>query len=321
MISYIFRRLLFLIPILIIMSFTGFIAINLAPGNYFDRLKQDPQISEETIRIYEEKYHLDRNVFVQYYYWFRNALKLDLGYSFLYKVPVTEVLKSRLFNTFILSLSAFLFSWLIAIPLGIWCAVRQYKLVDKVFSIFSFIGLSVPNFFFALILLYLASVTGILPTGGMRSVNYEQFSGIGRIGDLLRHLVIPTIVIGTSAIAGLQRLMRGNMLEVLRQQYILTARAKGLPEKRVIYVHAVRNAINPMVTIFGSSVSGLLSGAALTEIICSWPGLGSLMLEAVRSQDLYLFSGNLLMGGFLLILGYLVADIILAWVDPRIQYK
>ncbi len=321
MISYIIRRFLFLIPILIIMSFLGFIAINLAPGNYFDRLKQNPQISEETIKTYQDKYHLNENVFIQYYHWFKNVLRLDFGYSFIYKVPVLEVLTSRLFNTFILSLSAFLFSWLIAIPLGIWCAVRQYKFVDKLFSTLSFVGLSIPNFFFALILLFLASVTGLLPTGGMRSLDYEQLSLIERVTDILKHLIIPTIVIGTAAIAGLQRLMRGNMLEVLRQQYITTARAKGLPEKRVIYVHAVRNAINPMVTIFGSSLSGLLSGAALTEIICSWPGLGSLMLEAVRSQDLYLFVGNLLMGGFLLILGYLVADILLAWVDPRIQYR
>lgn len=321
MIKYIIRRFIFLIPVLIIMSFFGFLAVNLAPGNYFDRLKQNPQISEETIKTYEQRYHLDENVFLQYYHWFKNLLRLDFGYSFLYKVPVWEVLKSRLFNTFILALSAFLFSWFIAIPLGIWCAVKQYKLVDKIFSSLSFLGLSIPNFFFALLLLYFASVTGILPTGGMHSLNYYEMSFFGKTWDLLKHLFIPTVVIGTAAIAGLQRLMRGNMLEVLRQQYITTARAKGLPERRVIYVHAVRNAINPMITVFGGAFSGLLSGAALTEIICSWPGIGSLMLEAVRSQDLYLFAGDLLMGGFLLVIGYLIADILLAVVDPRIQYK
>ncbi|MBN2120506.1 MAG: ABC transporter permease [Candidatus Omnitrophica bacterium] len=321
MASYIARRLLSFIPLLIIMSFLGFFAINLAPGNYFDTLKQNPQISQETIRLYEQKYHLDKNVFIQYYHWAANILRFDFGYSFAYKRPVAVVLKSRLFNTFILSLCAFLFSWFVAIPIGIYCAVHQYKLGDKIFSFLSFAGLSIPNFFFALILLYFASRTGILPTGGMHSLNYEELSFFPRFLDLLRHLAIPTIVLGTSSIAGLQRLMRGNMLEILRKQYITFARAKGLSESRVIYLHAVRNAINPMVTIFGGALSGLLSGAALTEIICSWPGLGSLMLEAVRSQDLFLFAGDLLMMGFLLILGYLIADILLAWVDPRIQYQ
>lgn len=319
--AYIIRRLLFLLPLLLLMTFIGFVCINLAPGNYFDSLRQNPQVSPETIKVYEQKYHLDQNVFMQYYYWLVNIAKLDFGYSFAYKIPVIDVLKLRLFNTFILSLSVLLFSWLIAIPLGIYCAVNQYKLADKLFSFLSFIGLSIPSFFFILLLLYFASLTGILPTGGMRSLNYEQLSGLGKFWDLAKHLIIPTVVIGTSSIAGLQRLMRGNMLEVLRSQYITAARAKGLPEERVIYIHAVRNAINPMVTIFGGSLSGLLSGAALTEIIYSWPGLGQLMLEAVRSQDLFLFVGDLLMVGFLLIVGYLLADIMLAWVDPRIQYR
>ncbi len=321
MATYIIRRLFFLIPLLIIMSFIGFLAINLAPGNYFDTLKQNPQISRETISEYEAKYHLDKDVFTQYFYWLVNVSKFDFGYSFAYKIPVIKILKLRLFNTFILSLSVILFTWLIAIPLGIYCAVNQHKFSDRFFSFLSFIGLSIPNFFFTLLLLYFASKTGILPSGGMHSLGYEDLSGFGKFIDLSKHLVIPTVVIGTSGIAGLQRLMRGNMLEVLRSQYVMAARAKGLSENRVIYVHALRNAINPMVTIFGGSLSGLLSGAALTEIICSWPGLGSLMLEAVRSQDLFLFAGDLLMTGFLLIIGYILADILLAWVDPRIQYQ
>jgi len=320
MTGYIFRRFIALIPLLIIMSFIGFVAINLAPGNYFDKLKQNPQISEQTIHLYEEKYHLNDNVVVQYFYWLVNIAHLDFGYSFAYKRPVFTVLKSRMFNTFILALSAFIFCWLIAIPLGIYGAVHQYKLGDKIFSFLSFIGLSVPNFFFALLLLFFVSKTGILPAGGMHSLNYDSFSFLQKAVDLAKHLVIPVLVIGTSGIAGLQRLMRGNMLEVLRKQYIVSARARGLPEKRVIYLHAVRNAVNPMVTMLGGALSGLLSGAALTEIICSWPGLGSLMLEAVRSQDLFLFVGDLLMAGFLLIIGYLAADIMLVWVDPRIRY-
>ena len=228
MTSYIIRRLLLFIPILLVVTFLGFLCINLAPGNYFDTLKMDPQISQETIKLYEQRYHLDDNVFIQYYYWLVNVAKLDFGYSFAYKIPVFKVLKMRMLNTLVLSISVILFSWLIAIPLGIYCAVNQYRFTDKLFSFLSFIGLSIPNFFFALLLLYIASITGILPAGGMHSLGYEQLSWFGRIIDVAKHLVIPTLVIGTSSIAGLQRLMRGNMLEVLRNQYITTARAKKI---------------------------------------------------------------------------------------------
>ncbi|MBL7091840.1 MAG: ABC transporter permease [Candidatus Omnitrophica bacterium] len=321
MTPYIIRRLIIAVPLLLAISFVAFMFIHLAPGNYFDTLRMSPQISEETIKKYESQYHLDKPPLIQYAFWLKNLLRLDLGYSFVLMSPVTDVIKKRLFNTFILSLAAMLFTWFIAIPLGIFCAVRQNSFSDRFFSALSFVGLSIPNFFFALLLLYLASLTGILPLGGMRSANYEGLSQLGRFWDLLKHLLIPTIVIGTSSLAGLQRIMRGNMLEVLRAQYITTARAKGLPERRVIYIHALRNAVNPMITIFGYSLSGLLSGAALTEIITGWPGLGSVMLQAVRSQDLFLVMGSMLMGGVMLIGANLVADILLAWSDPRIQYK
>jgi len=321
MTAYIIRRLVIAIPLLLAITFMAFMVIHLAPGNYFDSLRMNPQVSLETIKKYESRYHLDKPPIIQYIYWLRNLIRLDLGYSFALMSPVTDVIKKRLFNTFILSLSAMLFTWFIAIPLGIFCAIRQNRISDRFFSALSFVGLSIPNFFFALLLLYLASLTGFLPLGGMRGVDYESLSGLGKFLDLLRHLIIPTIVIGTSSLAGLQRIMRGNMLEVLRLQYITTARAKGLPEHRVIYIHALRNAINPMITIFGYSLSGLLSGAALTEIITGWPGLGSVMLQAVRSQDLFLVMGSMLMGGMLLIGGNLVADILLAWSDPRIQYR
>ena len=320
MTTYIIRRIIISIPLLLAISFVAFMVFNLAPGNYFDTLKMNPQISEETIKQYEAQYHLDKPPIVQYLYWLKNIIRLDFGFSFVKKQPVTKVIKSRLINTLILSLAAMLFTWLVAVPIGIYCAVHQYSWGDKIFSSLSFLGMSIPNFFLALLLLFLVSIVGILPLGGMMSSNYEQLSTLGKIWDILKHLVLPTVVIGTGAMAGLQRLMRGNMLEVLRAHYITTARAKGLPESRVIYRHALKNAINPMITIFGYQLSGLLSGAALTEIICSWPGLGSVMLEAVRSQDLFLVMGSMLMGGILLIFGNLIADVLLAWVDPRIQY-
>ncbi|MBN3038445.1 MAG: ABC transporter permease [Candidatus Omnitrophica bacterium] len=321
MTTYIIRRILISIPLLLAISFITFMFIQMAPGNYFDQMRMNPQISEETIKQYESKYHFDKPALIQYYYWLKSLIRLDFGYSFSMMSPVADVIKTRLFNTFILSLSAMLFTWLIAIPLGIYCAVNQNRFSDRFFSGLSFIGLSIPNFFFAMLLLYAASITGLLPLGGMRLANHEELPLFLKIWDVLTHLAIPTLVIGTSALAGLQRIMRGNMLEVLRAQYITTARAKGLSEHRVIYKHALRNAINPMITIFGYSLSGLLSGAALTEIITGWPGLGSVMLQAVRSQDIFLVMGSMLMGGVMLLGGNLVADILLAWSDPRIQYK
>ncbi len=321
MTSYILRRILVAIPLLIGMSFIAFMVIQLGGGEYFAELRLNPQISPETIAQIEAQYHLDKPAIVQYFYWLKNILKLDFGYSFSRGASVAGLIRGRLFNTIILSVASILITWLAAIPLGIYCAVHRYSWGDRVASFFAYFGISVPNFFLALLLLYLASVAGILPIGGMRSANYYDLSLLGKSLDIGRHLIIPTVVIATAAMAGLQRLMRGNMLEVLRTQYITTARAKGLPENRVIYVHALRNAINPMISIFGLQFSGLLGGAALTEIVCGWPGLGSLMLEAVRSRDLYLVMGDLLIGGVLLIGGNLLADVLLAWTDPRIRLE
>jgi peptide/nickel transport system permease protein len=319
--AYIIRRLLISIPLLLAISFITFLFIQIAPGDYFDTLRLNPQISEETIKLYESQYHLDEPWFIQYLWWLKNLSRLDLGYSFSQKSPVLSVIRTRLLNTLILSVSSLIFTWILAIPLGIICAVRQYRTIDKFLTGISFLGLSVPSFFLAIVLLYMASLVGILPLGGMRSADFEQFSLFGRIFDILRHLIIPTLVISLGAIASLQRLMRGNMLEVLRQRYILTARAKGLPENQVFYRHALKNALNPLVTIFGYHLSDLLSGVALTEIICNWPGLGSVMLTAVRSQDIFLVMGAMLISGIMLIAGNLFADILLAWLDPRIRYE
>jgi peptide/nickel transport system permease protein len=318
--DYLIRRILISIPLLLAISFMSFMFIQLAPGNFFDSLKMDPQVSQETISHYEKLYHLDKPAAMQFIYWLKNLLRFDLGYSFFYNSPVLKIILSRLFNTLILSLSALIFTWAVAIPLGIIAAVKRNRFVDKIFQFLSFLGFSFPNFFLAMILLYLVSNLKILPLGGMHSANFESFSFLGKILDILKHLIIPTIVVSVAAIAGLQRIMRGNLLEVLRQQYILAARAKGLPENRVIYVHALRNAINPLVTIFGYHLSDLLSGEALTEIICNWPGLGSVMLTAVRAQDIYLVMASMLMGAILPLAGNLLSDFLLAWVDPRIRY-
>ncbi len=322
MTAYITRRLLTLIPLLLIMSFVAFMFIQLAPGDYFATLRMNPQISDETIQRLESQYHMNQPALVQYAYWLKNLARLDLGYSISQKQPVAGVIGSRLVNTLLLSVSAILITWLVAIPIGIYSAVHQYSLGDKIFSTLAFVGMSLPGFFLALLMLYfLGSELGLLPIGGLKSSGYDQLSGMAKVGDVVLHLVIPTTVLAIGSLAGLQRIMRGNMLEVLRMQYITTARAKGLPESRVIYRHALRNAINPMVTIFGFELSSLLSGAALLEIVCGYPGLGQVMLEAVRSQDIFLVMGSMLIGGLLLVVGNLVADVLLAVVDPQVSYQ
>ena len=303
------------------MSLLTFYLMQITPGNFFDTLRMDPQISEETLARYEELYQLDKPLIQQYLHWLKNIVRLEFGYSFFYNVPVSKILSDRLFNTFILSFASMVLTWTVAIPLGILAAVNRNRFIDKILSMLSFVCLSIPSFFLAMLLLYFASRSGILPLGGMYSANFDDLSFFGKIFDLLKHLVIPMVVISLGSIASLQRIMRGNFLETLRQQYILTARAKGLPENRVIYVHALRNAINPLITLFGYELSSLLGGAALIEIICNWPGLGSLMLTAVRAKDVYLVMSSMLMGGVLLLLGNLIADILLAWSDPRIRYE
>jgi len=320
LLTYISRRLLHMVPLLLGISLISFIIIQLAPGDFLTQQALNPQVSAERIAQERARFGLDQPVYVQYFIWLKNALRLDFGHSFSYRVPVFRLIATRLFNTFILSLSAMVFTWILSIPLGIISAIKQYSWVDKLLTFLAFLGLAIPNFFFALLLLFMAMRTGWFPVGGMYSVSYHDLSLLGQIWDRAHHLVLPTIVLGTSGMAGLMRQMRGNLLDYLKADFVTTARAKGLSERVVIWKHAVRNAINPIITIFGLSLPGLLSGAALTEIVMAWPGLGRLMLEAVLAQDLYLVMGSLIMGSVLLILGNLVADLLLAWVDPRIRY-
>ncbi|MBI3601391.1 MAG: ABC transporter permease [Candidatus Omnitrophica bacterium] len=320
MISFVLKRLLIAILLIIGMSFLTFWLMHATPGNFFDSLKLNPQISQETIARYEKLYGLNEPLLIQYGRWLANVARGEFGYSFFYNVPVSHVILGRLGNTFILSFASFLLTWSLAIPLGIWAALHHNRLIDRALSLCSFAAFSTPSFFLAMLLLYMVSQWGILPLGGMHSPNYESLSLASKLLDLAAHLVIPTIALSLASIASLQRIMRGNMLSVLRQQYITAARAKGLPEHQVIYRHALKNAFNPMVTLLGYELSGLLSGAALIEIVCSWPGLGTLMLTAVRSKDVYVVMASLLLGSLLLLIGNFLADIALARLDPRIRY-
>jgi peptide/nickel transport system permease protein len=223
--------------------------------------------------------------------------------------------------TFRLSLAAMVMVWLISVPIGIYAAIRQYSLGDKIFSVLAFVGMSLPTFFVAFLLAYLATEIHWLPAGGSESLDHEQMNWFGRTLDTLWHMIIPVSVLTIARIAGMMRLMRGNMLEVKRAQYVTTARAKGLSERKVIYKHMLRNAVNPMVTIFGYQLSGLLSGVALTEAVLGYPGLGRLILDAVMAQDLFLVMASMMMGTTLLLIGNLIADLLLVVVDPRIKVQ
>ncbi len=320
MFKYIFKRLIISIPLLLVMALFTFVIMQKSTGSFYDLLKMDPLISQETIDRYVTMYQLDKPVLVQFFQWLKNMCRLEFGYSFYYNIPVAKVIMGRMGNTFILSLSSLLLTWFVAVPLGVLAALHRNRFIDRIIQFFSYLSLSTPSFFLAMLLLYFASRFGFFALGGMHSADYEEFSFWGRAVDMIRHLAIPTIALSVGSIGSLQRIMRGNMLEVLGQQYVLTARAKGLPESRVIYLHALRNAINPLITLLGYSFSYLISGAALIEIICNWPGLGTLMLTAVRSKDVYLVMASFMMGGVLFLLGNLFSDILLARCDPRIRY-
>jgi len=318
---YVIKRLIQMIPMLILISIISFGVSKLAPGDYLSKMAMNPAISQETIKRERERLGLDKPVYVQYLKWAGGFATGDMGVSFTYNAPVTQVIGQKLGNTLLLGLASMLFTWLIAIPLGIFSAVRQYSWGDKLFSMLSFVSLGVPDFFLALMLLYVAAHTGWLPIGGMQSPQAFVWPWWQQMLDVLLHLVVPTIAVGIGSIAILQRRMRGNMLDVLGEDYIRTARAKGLPEDRVIYRHAVRNAINPMVTLLGYDLATLLSGFALVENVVGWPGLGQLMLQAMVGLDMTLTMAGLMIGAFMLLMGNLIADMLLAWVDPRIKLE
>ena len=320
MITYALKRLAYSIPLLLGVTFITFLFIHIVPGNFLSELKSNPQVSRQAIRLYEEKFNLNKPVINQYLIWLKNILKGDMGYSFSYKAQVKKVIASRAKNTLLLALSAVFFTWIFVIPLGIIAALHRNKFIDRFISLFSYLGISSPSFLLAMVLLYFAYISGLLPLGGMRSLRFYELSTAGKILDIARHLIIPTVALSFGSISSLQRIMRANMLEVLGSSYILAAKARGISKGRILYIHALKNALNPMITIFGYQFSSLLSGAALTEIIVGWPGLGQVTLEAVRKQDLYLVMGSMIIGGILLIVGNLIADILLACFDPRIRY-
>jgi peptide/nickel transport system permease protein len=318
---FVFKRLLHMIPLLLGVSLLTFLLMSLAPGNYFTALSQNPQISPETIAHLKARFHLDEPWYVQYFFWLKNVLSGDFGYSMQYNIPATSLIFARLWNTFVLSFCALVIAWCAAIPLGIFAAVRRDSWVDRGSSLIAFVGLSISEILLALLALWFAAATGWFPVGGAESPLHHFMPPMRQFWDYLYHLILPAIVLAASDMAGIMRQMRSNLLDTLRAEYVTAARAKGLGEGWVIYKHALRNAINPLLTIFGYSLAGLLSGAFIVENIMAWPGLGRLTMEAFFAKDSYLVVDCVVMATALLVIGNFIADILLAWSDPRIRLK
>ncbi|OUL19930.1 ABC transporter permease [Nostoc sp. 106C] len=320
---YVMKRLLQALLTLFLASALSFFIIQLAPGDYVDTLRQNPKISPERIEEIKRQFGLDKSWPEQFGLWlWRIFTKGDFGTSFVYQRSVASLLGERISATLLLAIASLIITWAIAIPLGIIAAVKQNKLIDRILQVISYTGQGFPSFITALFLLILAQVTSpLFPVGGMTSINNSELSWFGKLLDLGWHMILPTIALSITSFAGLQRIMRGELLDVLRQDYIQTARAKGLPENRVIYVHALRNAINPLITLLGFELAGLLNGAFIAEQFFNWPGLGRLTLQALQAQDLYLLMASLVMGAVLLILGNLAADLMLKAADPRIRLE
>ena len=319
LLGFLVRRLGSTIPLLLFLPFLTLLLMHLVPGNYFDALRLNPQISAATIAQYEKLYHLDQPLLVQYGHWLIKLLRLDFGYSFAYKQPVLDILGSHLGNTLLLSSVSVALAWMIAIPLGLWAGTRRGGLLDRFWGGVAYAGLAIPNFYLCLLFLFVASVTGILPLGGITSVHHEELSLPMRVLDVMRHMVIPVSVLALGSACVLFRLMRAQTTEVKQREFVLFLRSCRLPESTIRSRHIFRNAVNPLISLFGMELPALFSGAALVEIFTGWPGLGRVMLQAVMTQDVFLVLGNMMMIAFLLILGNCLADVLLVISDPRIR--
>jgi peptide/nickel transport system permease protein len=316
--KYIIRRTIQAIPLLIIISIISFLLIQLAPGDPMDMYRSSESAESVDTTAIEEKLGLDKPIYIQYFNWLRLlVLEGNMGYSFEDGRPVMEKILERLPATMLLMGVAIGISYLIAIPLGIYSAVKKYSFFDNFLTAFSYVGIAVPSFYLALMAILVFSLNlDWFPPSDMMS-NYEEFD----LMDRIKHLVLPASVLAIGGIASNSRFMRSSMLEVIKQDFVRTARAKGVAEKSVIYKHALRNALLPIITILGLSLPSLFAGALFVEQIFAWPGMGRLAVNAIFVRDYQTIMGTTMFAGVLVVLGNLIADILYAIVDPRIQYK
>lgn len=329
MAQYILRRLLLMIPTLICVSVFVFVLIQLPPGSYLDSMlmqltSHGEDVSADVIASLKAQYGLDQPIYVQYWKWISGWPRGDFGPSYLYfGEPTWKIVSAYLWYTVLIAFISQLFVLVVGIPIGIYSATHQYSFGDHFFTFLGFIGLSVPGFLLALILMYVAfAVFGVSSLGGLFSDKYLDAPwSLAKVGDLLSHLWLPVVVLGLSGTAGTIRRMRGNLLDVLNMQFVNTARAKGLPEHTVVYKHAVRNALAPIIMALGMWFPQLLSGSAIVSIVLSLPTLGPVLVRALSMQDMYLAGTVLFFQCVLLLVGNLLADVALVAVDPRVEFE
>jgi peptide/nickel transport system permease protein len=318
-VSYIGRRLLRALLLLIGVSALCFLFSEMAPGSFFDEMRLNPQISPETILALRSRYGLDQPLAVRYGRWVRSALHADLGYSIAYNLPVAPLLWSRAKNTLLLTSTALVLTWLISVPLGVWTANRRGGLLDKAVGLVSALLVSVPELVIAVGLLAVAVRWRILHVGGMMSADFEDLSSWAKLQDVLLHLALPAFILVLCETAVIVRHVRASVLEVLGAPYVEAARGFGTRPARLLFRHVLPVAANPAISLLGFSLAGLLSGSLMVEVVCGWPGLGPLILEATLSRDLYLVIGGIMFSALFMIGGNLVADIMLLAFDPRIR--
>ena len=315
---YIFKRILQSIPILILVTIISFFLIRLSPVDPLAELRLNPAISKQTIEYETKRLGLDKPIPVQYFYWAKNFIKGDMGTTTTGE-SVSGKIKERVLNTLLLSLNVIFWTWLIGIPLGVIAALNYRSTFDRLLTLFSSAGMAIPSFFFSFLLLIFSQKTGLFPIGGLTSANFYTMTLWNKIIDIMHHLVLPTFVLTTLSLASLSRQMRANLLDVLDSDFVKYLVAKGIPKNKIIFKHAMRNAINPLITLLGFEFAGLLSGAALTEYVFQYPGLGRLILEAVMKSDINLVMAGLVIGSIMLVAGNIISDILLRITDPRLR--
>ncbi len=316
---YLLRRTAHAVFLLFGVSLLTFLFSALTPGNYFDEMRLNPQIAPETVAALRAQYQLDRPLPMRYLHWLNAAAHGQLGFSFAYNSPVASLLGVRARNTLLLTATATLIAWLLALPLGVWSASRLGRPPDRVLSWTTATLLVVPDLVLALGLLILAVRTGWFPTGGMVSAGFEELSTFQKFRDVTLHMTLPVIALVLAALPALVRHVRASVAEVLDAAFLRAARGYGIPRRKLIYGYALRAAANPLISLFGFSLGTLLSGSLLVEVVMSWPGLGPLLLEAILARDLYVVIGGVLLSVIFLVGGNLFADVLLYCADPRIR--
>lgn len=325
MLTYLARRILIMVPTLIAISIITFIIIQLPPGDYLTTMinemqSQGENVDQSKIEALRAQYGLDRPMYEQYFHWATGLLQGDYGYSFEYQLPVADVVGDRVFLTFVLNFTTVIFIWVVAFPIGIYSATNQYSLGDYSLTFLGFIGLAVPNFLLALILLYLANIWFGTSIGGLMDPIYldQPWSG-DKVMSVLEHLWVPVVVIGTSGTAAMIRRLRANLLDELQKQYVVTARAKGLHPFKALMKYPLRMSLNPFIADIGNMLPQVISGSAVVAMVLSLPTTGPMLIGALQSQDMYLAGSFLMFLAMLTVIGMFISDLLLAVLDPRIR--